>query len=208
MSSKVKDFNSYYFLEDAVVRDTFQQCFDNTRDLQSQVDSILAGGGGGGSYVLPSATTQVLGGIIVGSGLSVTSTGVLSVSATVSDERMKQDISDSTLGLDFILTLQPKQFRYRPDINGESTDLNLSYGFIAQDIKALIDTGLNWNGWNEGTTPNPNPNWEADNEPEYLDTPQSLDYEMFIAPLVKAVQQQNQLIQELSARVADLESAY
>ena len=38
------------------------------------------GGGGGGTYVLPSATSETLGGIKVGSGLSVTSDGTLSTS--------------------------------------------------------------------------------------------------------------------------------
>jgi hypothetical protein len=37
---------------------------------------------GGTSYTLPTATTSTLGGVIVGSGLSVTSNGILSANAT------------------------------------------------------------------------------------------------------------------------------
>lgn len=39
---------------------------------------VWASGGGGGGYVLPPATTSVLGGVIVGTGLSVNSSGVIS----------------------------------------------------------------------------------------------------------------------------------
>mgnify|MGYP002139980116 CR=1 FL=1 len=41
--------------------------------------SVEAQGGGGSTYTLPPATTSILGGVIVGNGLSVTSNGTLSV---------------------------------------------------------------------------------------------------------------------------------
>lgn len=43
-------------------------------------------GGGGSSYVLPPATTSVLGGVIVGSGLNVNTSGLLSVKAAAPGE--------------------------------------------------------------------------------------------------------------------------
>lgn len=43
-------------------------------------DAISSGGGGGGGYTLPPATESTLGGIKVGSGLSVESDGTLSTS--------------------------------------------------------------------------------------------------------------------------------
>lgn len=44
------------------------------------------GGGGGGSYTLPIASDNVLGGVKVGSGLSIESDGKLNVNDTVSSE--------------------------------------------------------------------------------------------------------------------------
>lgn len=54
------------------------------QEIQSYIDSKVpsGGGSGGGSYVLPAATKSTLGGIKVGSNLSITSDGTLS--ATVS----------------------------------------------------------------------------------------------------------------------------
>ena len=57
------------------------------------------------------------------------------------------------------------------------------YGFIAQEVKAALDKHniTDFNGWTEGD-----------------DGEQGISYEMFIMPLVKAVQ-------ELSAKVTALE---
>ena len=52
------------------------------QEIQSYIDSKVPSGGGGGSYVLPAATKSTLGGIKVGSNLSITPDGTLS--ATVS----------------------------------------------------------------------------------------------------------------------------
>ena len=59
------------------------------------------------------------------------------------------------------------------------------YGFIAQEIKESLDKyGItDFNGWNQNET----------------DGSHNVSYEMFVVPLVKAVQ-------ELTARVEELES--
>ena len=72
--------------------------------------------------------------------------------STVSDERYKKDIVDSTAGLGFINALQPRTFNYRtlgelPETFSAyeegSTEVFKSsqtqHGFIAQEIKAAID---------------------------------------------------------------------
>jgi trimeric autotransporter adhesin len=72
--------------------------------------------------------------------------------ATVSDERYKKDIVDSTAGLSFINALRPRTFKYRtlgelPETFSAyeegSTEVFKNYetnhGFIAQEIKAAID---------------------------------------------------------------------
>jgi hypothetical protein len=72
--------------------------------------------------------------------------------ATVSDERYKKDIVDSTTGLSFINALRPRTFKYKtlgelPETfrayKAGSTEVfknsDTNHGFIAQEIKAAID---------------------------------------------------------------------
>ena len=54
----------------------------DVNEIRVIYESATASTGGGSTYTLPTATTSVLGGIIVGSGLQVTSNGTLSTSAT------------------------------------------------------------------------------------------------------------------------------
>jgi hypothetical protein len=72
--------------------------------------------------------------------------------ATVSDERVKKDIEDSTVGLSFINDLRPRTFNYRnkgdipEEFKGYEKDSTEPYkyattnhGFIAQEVKEVID---------------------------------------------------------------------
>jgi len=72
--------------------------------------------------------------------------------STVSDERFKKDITDSTAGLDFVNALRPRTWNYRTlgdlpenfDAYEEgSTEIfkntQTNHGFIAQEVKAAID---------------------------------------------------------------------
>ena len=72
--------------------------------------------------------------------------------ATVSDERYKKDIVDSTAGLSFVNALQPRTFKYKnlgelpTSFNAYEADStkvfknsNTNHGFIAQEVKAVID---------------------------------------------------------------------
>jgi hypothetical protein len=72
--------------------------------------------------------------------------------ATVSDQRYKKDIVDSTAGLSFINALQPRTFKYKtlgelPETfrayEADSTEVfkntQTNHGFIAQEVKAAID---------------------------------------------------------------------
>jgi len=114
-----------------------------------------------------------------------------------SDERMKKDIlTNTSLGLDFINELRtvtykwkapselPKTFLGYNEAVTEPSHANKMYGFVAQEVKAALDKCniTDFNGWTE------NKNGE-----------QGISYEMFVMPLVKAVQ-------ELSAKVTALEA--
>jgi hypothetical protein len=72
--------------------------------------------------------------------------------STVSDERYKKDIVDSTAGLSFINDLKPRTFKYKtlgelPNTfdayKADSVEVfkntNTNHGFIAQEVKTAID---------------------------------------------------------------------
>jgi len=116
-----------------------------------------------------------------------------------SDERKKKNIRDQKLGLDFINELRTVSYNWKPsnefpkewDSYSETNEQNLDvtmHGMIAQEVKAAIDkhadeTDKKFNGWSEDT-----------------DGMQNLSREMFVIPLIKAVQ-------ELAAKVKALEEA-
>ena len=117
-----------------------------------------------------------------------------------SDERWKKDIATNTdCGLDFIKALRTVTYKWKApseldaslsehDSSKTSADFtNKMYGFIAQEVKQAMDDNsiTDFAGWVVDET-------SEDNK-------QGISYEMFVVPLVKA-------IQELEARVAALES--
>ena len=131
---------------------------------------------------------------------------------STSDVRLKTDVSDSPLGLEFINALRPVNYKWitgrqeivkdadgngiiigetaegKPIFQMESIPgQRLHYGFIAQEVKQALDNlnAPDFAGWVLDDVTDP-------------DSTQSLSYEQFIAPLTKA-------IQELSARVQQLE---
>ena len=116
----------------------------------------------------------------------------------VSDERYKKDITDNTdCGLDFINDLRPRTFKWKPlaDVDETLPDYdptktthsypNKHYGLIAQEVKATL---------------------EAHNITDFGGHDviedsgiQAISEQMFVHPLIKAVQ-------ELSAKVTALET--
>lgn len=109
-----------------------------------------------------------------------------------SDLRLKTNIVDSALGLDFINSLRPVSYKFiegGTDPDGASIPgTRTHWGLIAQEVKSAVDLSgvTDFAGWVLLEKNNPN-------------SEQALRYEEFIAPLIKA-------IQELTARVAALES--
>ncbi len=111
--------------------------------------------------------------------------------SNLSDIRAKTNIQDLDLGLDFVMALRPVSFTLKQG-NGR-TDL----GFIAQDVETLLGDGYNVLGIG------------ADK-----DRTLSLRYTDFIAPMVKAIQEQQveiatlrQQREEQNARIGALERA-
>jgi hypothetical protein len=111
-----------------------------------------------------------------------------------SDVRKKKNIKDAILGLDFVNDLRPVTYEWRPNNEfpkdfaeySEENHMTLGvtmHGMIAQEVKTALDkTGVDrFGGWQEDE-----------------DGCQRLSKEMFVMPLIKAVQ-------ELSAQVTTLQ---
>ncbi|MFO1311192.1 MAG: tail fiber domain-containing protein [Burkholderiales bacterium] len=103
---------------------------------------------------------------------------------SVSDRREKKDIRDISLGLEFVMALHPVEYRMR---NGNG---RLDLGFVAQDIESLLGTGYNLLGI--GAAP---------------DRKLSLRYTDLVAPMVRAIQQQQSTIERQQAAIAELRRA-
>jgi trimeric autotransporter adhesin len=112
-----------------------------------------------------------------------------------SDERLKKNIQEDTLGLSFINRLRPVKYQWKPSneidpslpyYNEQNTrDIEtVMHGLVAQEVKAALDAEgvTTFAGWDVGS-----------------DTIQAISREMFISPLIKA-------IQELSAQVTALQA--
>ncbi len=103
--------------------------------------------------------------------------------SNLSDARAKTDIRDLDLGLDFVLALRPVAFTMKSG-NGR-TDM----GFIAQEVEALVGEGYNVLGIG------------GDKERTL-----SLRYTDLIAPMAKAIQEQQAQLDAKDARIAELEA--
>ena len=111
-----------------------------------------------------------------------------------SDQRLKTDVINSALGLDFINNLNPVSYKFieggKEVVDGDLVSIPGSrthYGLIAQEVKEVLDaSGVeDFAGW-------------VKMDVSQEDSMQGLRYDQFIAPLIKAVQ-------ELTARVKALE---
>ncbi len=133
---------------------------------------------------------------------------------TPSDGRYKYNVQEDVKGLDFILKLRPVTYQFdarRFDLPGGKRITSLRMptvkevaatgyeeaaqvrrtGFIAQEVeKAAIASGYNFSGVVK---------------PASAIDHYSLSYESFVVPLVKAVQEQQQIIADLQQQVKELQ---
>jgi hypothetical protein len=117
-----------------------------------------------------------------------------------SDGRLKKNIQDETLGLSFINRLKPVKYEwkasneldkenpYYAEENNRTTGV-VMHGLVAQDVKAALDAeGINtFAGWDEGS-----------------DGIQSISREMFISPLIKAIQELNAKVEAQALEIKQL----
>lgn len=120
-----------------------------------------------------------------------------------SDGRLKKNIQPDTLGLSFVCRLNPVTYQWKPS---NEIDKNLPYynetnerdtetvmhGFVAQEVKAALDAEgcSTFNGWDAG-------NHEGI---------QAISREMFISPLVKAIQELKVLVDAQATEIAELKA--
>jgi hypothetical protein len=132
---------------------------------------------------------------------------------SASDERDKTDFTDLDLGLDFVKALAPVTYKWDKrskygDKTADDYDLNdqtpdgthkedwLDIGFKAQEVIALEEAA----GYKISDKTNLVSNLTEDGK-QY-----GLQYENFVPILVKAIQEQQALIESLTARIEALES--
>jgi hypothetical protein len=134
-------------------------------------------------------------------------TAIWAVNGTIqtSDRRDKINISDSELGLDFVTRLRPRRFQFLdsgnlvdpdesdPDLQVKLPGQRWHHGLVAQEVRELIADDQSFAGWILGDKNDPN-------------SAQGLRYDQFIAPLIRAVQELEQQVQELRSRLDDTTS--
>ena len=129
-----------------------------------------------------------------------------------SDQRDKTDFTALDLGLDFVKALAPVTYKWDKrskygdktaddyDLNAQSPDGThkedwLDIGFKAQEVQALEEAA----GYTTAAKKNLTVSTSGDGKQ------MGLQYSKFVPILVKAIQEQNALIEALTARVTTLE---
>ena len=129
-----------------------------------------------------------------------------------SDQRDKTDFTALDLGLDFVKALAPVTYKWDKrskygdkraddyDLNAQSPDGThkedwLDIGFKAQEVEALEQAA----GYNKSNKTNLVSSHTGDGKQ------MGLQYSKFVPILVKAMQEQNALIEALTARIVTLE---
>jgi len=112
--------------------------------------------------------------------------GIISATNTsingLSDERLKENIVDLETGLTEVMALQPRRFDWK---NGDAQNVA---GFIAQEVESVL------------------PELVGDYKHEELDDCKSLKMGDIVPTLVKAIQEQQTIIDDLKTRIETLEN--
>ena len=115
--------------------------------------------------------------------INATSTSI----SAISDQRLKENVRDIDSGLDAILSLKPRRFDWK---EGKGQDKKNVAGFIAQEFETVFPECV-------GTSKAGGDGIEYKN----------INHETLIPTLVKAIQEQQAIIESLTTRLAALEAA-
>ena len=105
-----------------------------------------------------------------------------------SDRRLKENIDDSDLGLEFINKVRPVRYTY---IDDRQKDGKTKYGIIAQEVQEVLKE-IN----NEDFA------GIKDDNPDKL----GADYVQFIAPLIKSVQELTEMVKAQQKEIDELKN--
>jgi hypothetical protein len=106
---------------------------------------------------------------------------------TISDQRLKENIVDIDVGLDAVMALKPRKFDWKA---GKGKDKKGDRGWIAQEFETVFPEMIQ--------------TWK-DPAPEGEEPYKAVNADL-IPVLVKAIQEQQQIINDLKARIETLES--
>ena len=120
----------------------------------------------------------------MGGTISATNTTI----SAISDQRLKENIRDLDIGLNAIMALKPRKFDWK---EGKGKDIKGDRGFIAQEFEQVLPDLID--------------EWK-DPAPEGEDPYKAVRADL-IPILVKAMQEQQAMINELKAEVAALKGA-
>ena len=109
------------------------------------------------------------------------------VITAISDERLKENVRDINTGLDAIMALKPRRFDWK---EGKGQDKKDVAGFIAQEFETVFPECVSTSKAGEDGI-------------EY----KNINHETLVPTLVKAMQEQQALITQLTARITALETA-
>jgi hypothetical protein len=197
----------------------YEALYSNTIGYHNVALGYNAGGnntvGGGNTFIgfdanaghdnLINATALGNGAVVSASNSIVFgNTNITKISAKVgitvtSDRRLKKDIAalDPSLGLAFIEKLQPVSYRFK---NGDETQ---RYGFIAQDLEQALPAALH----DTVETSEPEHGLALVERQNDADRTYRVSYGELTAPMVKAIQEQQQEIADLRQIVKDQAAA-
>jgi len=118
-----------------------------------------------------------------------------------SDARLKENIRDSRYGLSQVMLLKPKTYEFRK--SGVHSEFNLAegeqFGFLAQELEEVMPEMVSTDTHVFYDTPG---NPESDSSEMEV---KSINYISMISVLTKAIQEQQEMIDQLNEKVSQLE---
>ncbi|TAL57931.1 MAG: hypothetical protein EPN85_12840 [Bacteroidetes bacterium] len=194
--------------------------FRNTAVGQSALSSVQTGTNNTSIGYLANVDWNLSNSTAIGSGASVTVSNKVRIgnaSVTViegqvdftwpSDARFKENVKEDVKGIDFIMKLHPVSYNFnrlsfakhiKENTEGREKELQQlsqirSVGFLAQDIEKIVkETGFEA--------------FDAVHVPANENDNYGLSYSHFVIPLVKAVQEQQEIVKDLKTSNNDLQS--
>lgn len=121
--------------------------------------------------------------------------------AVGSDRRLKTEIEDYNIGLDQLMKIQPKTYKYNGKAGMTDTD-RLQIGVIAQDIQEIAPEFVGSFEYQDVSYSENGEETVLGNKEQYL----SVNTEVIRYMLVNAVKEQQKQIEEKDARITDLET--